>query len=333
MTGRAIDLRCRPAFRALMLVPILALAGCGAGASPTAPSSVGAATASPTSAVSSAPTTASSASVRPASPVPASLAPFRIVTGDILFNDSADTETYAINADGTNRRHLTNVPGDWTASLSPDGTRIAWSRDPGNGRDIYVMGADGSDLRRLTGNDFSSYFPSWSPDGSRLVFGGLEAGALIEIDADGNNEVKVSAESDWFPEWSPDGKHIVLARGPEGARDIYVANADGSGAQRLTSDPGDELIPDWSPDGKLIAFDRAAGGKKDVWVMHADGSSQVRLTTDDKSDWPSFSPDGRWIAFSHGSSTTSSDVWIMKADGTNPRPVTTTGHDWGPRWG
>jgi dipeptidyl aminopeptidase/acylaminoacyl peptidase len=315
-----------------MLVPILALAGCGAGASPTAPSSVLGATATPTSAA-LAPTAATSASVSPASPAPASLAPFRIATGDILFNDSEDSEVYAISADGTNRRHLTAVPGDWTAALSPDGTRIAWSRDPGNGRDIYIMQADGSDVRRLTGNDFSSYFPSWSPDGSRLVFGGLEVGALFEINADGNNEVKLSAESDWFPAWSPDGKHIAFARGHEGSRDIYVANADGSGAQRLTSDPGDELIPAWSPDGKLIAFDRAAGGKKNVWVMHADGSSQVRLTTDDKSDWPSFSTDGRSIAFSHGASPTNGDIWVMNADGTNPRAVTTTGHDWGPRWG
>jgi TolB protein len=331
MTEHVIDLRRRPAFRALMLVPILAMAGCGAGASPTAPSSVVGATASPTSAA-LAPTAATSASVPPVSPAPASLAPFRITTGDILFNDSEDSEVYAIGADGTNRRHLTDVSGDWTAALSPDGTRIAWSRDPGNGRDIYLMGADGSDVRRLTGNDFSSYFPSWSPDGSRLVFGGLEVGALFEINADGSNEVKVSAESDRFPNWSPDGKHIVFARGPEGARDIYIANADGSGAKRLTSDPGDEQISDWSPDGKLIAFDRAAGGKKNVWVMHADGSSQVQLTSDAKSDWPSFSPDGHSIAFSDGTST-SADVWVMNADGTNPRAVTTTGHDWGPRWG
>jgi TolB protein len=255
-----------------------------------------------------------------------------VAPGDILFNHSDPSEVYAISADGTNRRHLTDLPGDWTAALSPDGTRIAWSRDGGNGRDIYIMQADGSDVRRLTGNDFSSYHPSWSPDGTRLVFAGLEVGELFEIDADGSNEVKLSGENERFPEWSPDGKQIVFVRGPEGARDVYVANADGSGAQRLTADPEDNVITVWSPDGRLIAFDRSSAGKTDIWVMHTDGTSQVQLTKDGTSAWPAFSPDGRSIAFAHGTTTTGTDIWVMNADGTSPRPLTTTGLDWGPNW-
>jgi hypothetical protein len=306
------------------------LVGCGAGASPTAPSSVVSATASPTSA-SFAPTAATSASVPPASPAPASLAPFRIATGDILFNDSENSEVYAISADGTNRRHLPDVPGDWTAALSPDGTRIAWSRDPGDGRDIYVMGADGSDVRRLTGNDFSSYFQlvtRWVASCVR----GLEAGALIEIDADGNNEVKVSAESDWFPGGRPTARTSCSR---EGAR--WRARHLRRQCRRLWCPSPDLPIPGRADPG-LVARRQAhrlrsgSWRQEDVWVMHADGSSGP---TDDRrqSQWPSFSPDGRSIPFGHGASTTSSDIWVMNADGTHPRPLTTTGHDWGPRWG
>jgi Tol biopolymer transport system component len=66
--------------------------------------------------------------------------------------------------------------------------------------------------------------------------------------------------------------------------------------------------------------------------MHTDGTSQVQLTKDGTSAWPAFSPDGRSIAFAHGTTTTGTDIWVMNADGTSPRPLTTTGLDWGPNW-
>ena len=326
------------AARVLAVASALALAGCGSSGAPVASSTAAPPATSPVTPATGTPPASIAASPPPASTGPASLAPFLVVKGDILFNDLSTEEVDAIAPDGTNRRQLTNVPGlDWMATLSPDGRRIAWSSDPGNGRDIYVMNADGSSVQRLTGNDFHSYHPSWAPSNDHLVFGAAETQELFEIAADGSGEVRISAKMDSHPEWSPDGKHIVFMRGPEEGHDIYVADADGSNARRLTTDPKDDQIPVWSPDGRLIAFTRGSGDERDIWVMNADGSNQKALKTNRLSGgpsyWPSYSRDGSSIAFTRDASATSPDVWIMNADGTNPRPLTTTGHDWGPRWG
>src|SRR5262249_40715658 len=83
--------------------------------------------------------------------------------------------------------------------------------------------------------------------------------------------------------------------------DVYVANADGSGLVRLTSDPGPEFDPDWSPDGTKIAYrdsTRGINGDDEVFVMDADGSHKTNLTNNPANDWgPAWSPDGTRIAF------------------------------------
>src|SRR3954463_5030370 len=162
--------------RILAVASAMALAGCGSSGATAAPSpTAGLPAASPTPAATGTPQASVADRSQPASAGAPSLKPFVVVEGDILFNNSATEEGDAIASDGTNRRQLTNAPGlDWMGILSPDGKRIAWSSDPGNGRDIYSMNADGSSVQRLTGNDFSSYHPSWAPDSRHLIFAAAE---------------------------------------------------------------------------------------------------------------------------------------------------------------
>jgi len=273
-----------------------------------------------------------------AAPSATGLPPFTVATGDILFNGAGvgpgdDGDIYAIAPDGTNRRRLTNAPGiDWSARLAPGGATIAFSADATNhDRQLWLMNADGSNLHQLTGNDFSAYHPSWSPDGRRLVFGAFETQEIFVIDADGSNEARLSSQSDSQPEWSPDGKHIVFMRLVDGANQIFEMDADGSHAARLTTTGIEDALPSWSPDGTRIAF---AEGKDatDIFVMHIDGSHVQRLTRDAKSTWPSWSPDGTTIAFTHNETSKLSDVWVMAADGSGAHAVTSDGSDWGPSW-
>ena len=102
--------------------------------------------------------------------------------------------------------------------------------------------------------------------------------------------------------------------------EIYAMTADGSGAQRLTTNPAPDRDPQWSPDGTKIAWVSARDGNLEIYVMNADGTGQARLTTNAVSDYgPTWSPDGSKIAFSRedpAMNTTS--IWAMNADGTGP---------------
>lgn len=113
--------------------------------------------------------------------------------------------------------------------------------------------------------------------------------------------------NDTMPSWSADGSRIVFVSVRSGGYDIWVMGADGSGQTRLTQDPGLELNPAFSPDGTRIAFTRYEDGIPEVWVMDDDGANQARLTgwpappgdPDPNRSFnyaPAWSPDGHTLA-------------------------------------
>jgi TolB protein len=147
---------------------------------------------------------------------------------------------------------------DW----SPDGTKIAFtshplSDDPINPihAEIYTINPDGTGLTRLTFNDYEERGPSWSPDGSLVVFTagvgthpGLP-GTKFEIcvmNADGTNFVQLTdnAVFDATPTFSPDGEMIVFHRSPA-PQEMWIMNADGTGQMQLTFPPGTNNLASW----------------------------------------------------------------------------------------
>ena len=127
------------------------------------------------------------------------------------------------------------------------------------------------------------------------------------------------------PASAPRNGPIAFSRGGPGGG-LYVMNPDGTGATRLTSDPGD-TDPAWSPNGSRIAFVRFAEGRARLYVVNADGTGLHRITDAgpgvDASDLaPAWSPDGSRIAFARegrpaGADTGNADIYVVNADGTD----------------
>jgi uncharacterized protein YjdB len=124
------------------------------------------------------------------------------------------------------------------------------------------------------------------------------------------------------PAFSPDGSRIAFVSQRDGNSEIYVMNADGSGAQRLTNDPQADGRPSFTPDGQAIVFHSArTAGKQQIWMINVDGSGLTQLTRDSVNSSPTVSPDGQTVAYV-SLRDKNYDIWLMGRDGGTQRPFT-----------
>lgn len=252
---------------------------------------------------------------------------FAVQNGKIAFvsGRTGNAEIFTMNPDGSNQTNITNnAANDSLPAWSFDGSKIAFVRGPGgasSAMDIYTMNADGSNQVRLT-NDGSSRHPSWSPDGTKIVFAtGFD---IYLMNADGTNRFRLpTINYNDDPEFSPDGTRIsyLCSRPfdgiPPGLNDeICVMNADGTNERILSKHPAVEWGAVWSPDSSKIAFVSNRTGNSEVYVMNADGNNQVNLSNNPAGDSnPTWLPDGTKIAFSSGRDNPG--IYLMNPDGTN----------------
>src|SRR5438067_3409389 len=126
---------------------------------------------------------------------------------------------------------------------------------------------------------------------------------------------------------------IAFSSNRDGSYQIYVMDADGSAATRLTSLPGQNSEPSWAPDGRHIAFVSTQDGNYEIYVMDADGATPTRLTTNVAVDAePSWSPDGQRLAFV-STRDGRERIYVMNADGSAQTRLTDgPGSDTDPSW-
>ena len=167
--------------------------------------------------------------------------------------------------------------------------------------------------------------PDASRSGNRLVYFRLNNDSDVWKFERGGGPVAVASSSvlDGDAQFSPDGSRIVLASERSGTnRDLWITNADGTGAKRLTY-AGGEGTPRWSPDGRWIAYDkRAENGTFGIHVIEAAGGSPRQLADDGVV--PNWSRDGKWIYFASTRSGRT-QVWRVPPSGGDAQQVTQQG--------
>ncbi len=169
-----------------------------------------------------------------------------------------------------------SVADDYQAAFSPDGEYIAF-RSERDGGGLFLMGATGESVRRLTDN---GYNPAWSPDGraiaystepvedpySRSVHSQIH---LLEI-ATGKTRVLVDAIDAIQPAWSADGTRVAFWSNQSGQRDLWMVDArDGSTPTQvaITADAPTDWSPRWSADGRWLYFSSDRGGAMGIWRL------------------------------------------------------------------
>ena len=162
--------------------------------------------------------------------------------------------------------------------------KIAFTRLDGDDGKLFVISADGKDLKPIVTTSKNNLYPVWSPDGKQIAYTGFES----------------------------------LQTPP----DVFVINADGSNEKRLSDGTGFSVMPCWSPDAKQILFTTRAGtsnGGTLLRLVNLDGSTAQDYKVEGRGFFSFWSPDGKRLGYTKidvGGATPSGTVHLMNADGT-----------------
>jgi eukaryotic-like serine/threonine-protein kinase len=206
----------------------------------------------------------------------------------ILYSSRAtgNWDIYLLRVGGKNPVNLTKDSAfdDTQPAFSSDGERIAF-RSERDGGGLFVMGATGESVRRLTS---FCYLPAWSPDAKEIACSTVSpsrpdvreviSSQLFVIDVENGNRRLVSGGvmDAVQPSWSPDGRRIAFWGLREGARDIFTVSRDGQDVTSLTDDEALDWDPVWAPEGKYVYFSSDRGGSMNIWRVPVEAVSGKR---------------------------------------------------------
>lgn len=284
----------------------------------------------------------------------------RLVTGErgpfetrIIFagEQTGNREIYMCDSDGENLIQIThNKSINMTPAWSPDTTQIIYTSYVTGNPDLYILPITGGKPRRLFGGKGLNYGASWSVANNRIAFSSSnnpdQNTEIYTINPDGTDLRQVTHER-WSinvsPSWSPDGRYIAFVSSRYGDKpQVLVTPANGGTAVRISRSGGYNTDPCWSPAGWseeefMVAYSGRASGGLDILTVRLDKSLQVLQTIDIMSEGgadesPSFSPDGRFVIYSHGSQN-NYDLYMTSLRQMKPRRITRMpGKETAPEW-
>jgi len=215
-------------------------------------------------------------------------------------------DIYEADFNGNKIKNLTNTLGyDAEGSWSPDGKKIAFASNrrayaeklsegeaslfkanPSSLIDIYIMDADGSNVKRLTQTNSYDGGPFFSPDGKRIVWrrfseNGREA-EIFTMNIDGTDQKQITRlhMMSWAPFYHPSGKYIIFTTNTHGHRnfELYIIDVEGNKeAVRVTEREGFDGLPVFTPDGNYLTWTSDQTTEKKGHLFHGKWNHQKAL--------------------------------------------------------
>lgn len=227
--------------------------------------------------------------------------------------------------------HVNNEFPQW----SWNGAQVVFTSDRDGDLEVYLVNADGSNLRRLTSATGRDAHASFSHDNKHIVFQSPRAGGdtnVYAMDTDGNGVTRLT----WLkgfagvPVYSPDDRQIAFQwRVTSDFQDtrkwmICVMNRDGSHLRVLTDGTANDQVPNWTRRGDRLLFFSDRTGKNQLYTMRPDGGDVRPLVRTAFNDQTGFwSPDNRRISFVSDRDG-NSELYTMDAQGRGVARLTRT---------
>jgi TolB protein len=177
---------------------------------------------------------------------------------------------------------------------SPDGTRIAFASNRDGNMELYIMNADGSNVRRLTNHPAADVVPTWSPTGTQIAFTSDRAGTpqIYIVGADGLNLRRLTTGESYAdrPTWSPAPFNEIAFSARTGAGfDVKIYDLASGATRQLTFGEGTNESPAYSPNGRHLAFTSTRSGRVQVFTIGRDGRGLKQVTRDGNNFTPAWS--------------------------------------------
>ncbi|TPI17385.1 Tol-Pal system protein TolB [Mesorhizobium sp. B4-1-1] len=212
--------------------------------------------------------------------------------------ESGQPKVYLLQIETGQRELVGNFPGmTFAPRFSPDGQKVIMSllRDDGNSN-IFAMDLRSRSTTRLTDSTAIDTSPSYSPDGSQIVFtsdrgGGSGRSQIYVMGADGSNPHRISFGDGVYstPVWSPRGDLIAFTKQSGGEFQIGVMKTDGSG-ERILSSGFQQEGPTWAPNGRVLMFFRDTAGGPKLVSVDLTGRNEQQIPTANYASDPAWSP-------------------------------------------
>jgi TolB protein len=216
-------------------------------------------------------------------------------------------------------------------------TKIAYVRQDGRVKEVWMMDYDGENRRQVTHDRSLALSPSWAPWGTELAFTTFKRGNpdlyLFDMGRGASYPFSTRPGLNTAPNYSPDGKWIACTLSRDGNSEIYLISRDAQTAKRLTRNTVIDTSPSFSPTGNEIIFTSNRTGSPQIFVMNTEGLNQRLLTIEGSyNDSPQWSPKGDKVCYAARHDGIF-DVIVMDANGGNPTQVTSNaGHNENPHW-
>lgn len=270
-----------------------------------------------------------------------------LVVADRVSEFRPEVALFEISVETGARRQLTFPPpgsSDWMPSVSPDGRMLGYARVVENGRgDVWAMPIAGGTARRLSDTNEVFFCWAWTAEGTDILIAYRRAGRvhLWRQPIKGGRATRVAGLDDQVKELSVarTGNRMVYGSAAEEDYNVWKYPLPPA------TDPPKPLIASaafdgdarYSPDGTRIAFASTRSGQSSIWICASDGTDLRQLTSLDAGGFtagsPSWSPDGKWIAFDARSALSASSIFLLDAAGGKPVRLTEPGpSDFIPGW-